>query len=353
MKIVNTLFTAVLLLTFCQTTNAQTVIDIVTGLNPPSGLSIYGNILYIGQEDSKTISKVNLSNSSPSVEDVLVLGEGNPFIFANDGTYLYYSNFDAGTISRIEMGIANPAPELVMDNLIQPSAILIEGNTMYFGHNLDRISKIDLTDPSPIIVDVIAGLSFPTNLALSGNDLFIAEFNGNKISKVDITESTPSLVDVLTGLGRPGQFALNGNDLYFGDFTNGNISKIDITSPNPIAEVLATDLDKPTGMAFSGSTLYFAQLGAGKISKLETVVSSTYVLNDNSISVHPNPVSDYLIINNPAKQEVAYIINQHGQVIKKMQAPSQIKIDVKDINAGIYYLRLESGPVLKFIKSGN
>ena len=65
--------------------------------------------------------------------------------------------------------------------------------------------------------DVVTGLSFPQGIVLNGNDLYIAENNGNKISKIDITDATPTTIDVVTGLNGPRQLLLNGNDLYIAE----------------------------------------------------------------------------------------------------------------------------------------
>ncbi|MCD9583867.1 hypothetical protein [Tenacibaculum maritimum] len=50
---------------------------------------------------------------------------------------------------------------------------------------------------------VITGLNSPRALVLNGKDLYIAESGGNKISKIDITEASPTLIDVVTGLSSP------------------------------------------------------------------------------------------------------------------------------------------------------
>jgi len=335
--------------------SAQTVEDVITGLNTPSGLDIHDNVLYVTQEDAKSISKIDLSSASPMLEEVIALsGAGSPFILVNDGTYLYYSNFEEGYIARIEMGVANPVPEPVLENLTQPAGLLIDGNTLYFGHDADKVSKINLAESSPAIVNVASGLSYPANLALSGNDLFVAEFNGHKISRIDISATTPSPEDFLIGLSNPGQFALSGNELYFGEFSSGKISKVNLTAAIPTAEVVADNLQNPTGLAINGATLYFCQLGAGKISKVEGVVTGTNEINKRSIRAYPSPVSDYLIVDNASKADSARIFNVMGQLAKTLRLSSgSNRINVKGLTDGVYYLVIEPGFSVKFVKGND
>lgn len=263
----------------------QNVEDVFTGLNKPSGLDIHDNVLYVSQEDTKSISSADLSVASTTVDEVITLaGKDNPFILVNDGTYLYYSNYKEGYIARIKMGIDHPMPEMILENLTHPAGLAIRDKILYFGHNSNKISKINLAESSPTVIDIASGLAYPINLGLSGNYLFVVEFNGNKISKINLATDNPTPKDFLVDLDNPGQLAMSGNELFFGEFSGGKISKVDITTNTLKAEVLAENLQNPTGLAISGTTLYFCQLGAGKISKIEGVVTNTHANTNSSIN---------------------------------------------------------------------
>ena len=49
--------------------------------------------------------------------------------------------------------------------------------------------------------------------------MYIVDYGNNKISKINLTETTPSLTDVVTGLSGPTGLAINGNDLYIVEHT--------------------------------------------------------------------------------------------------------------------------------------
>ena len=59
---------------------------------------------------------------------------------------------------------------------------------------------------------VTTGLNTPNGIIFNGNDLYIAEYNGNKISKIDITATNPTVTDVIAVNSAYG-IILNGNDL--------------------------------------------------------------------------------------------------------------------------------------------
>jgi hypothetical protein len=49
------------------------------------------------------------------------------------------------------------------------------------------------------VTEVVTGLNRPIKLALNGNDLYIAESDGNKISKTDITAKNTMELTLLQG----------------------------------------------------------------------------------------------------------------------------------------------------------
>jgi len=136
------------------------------------------------------------------------------------------------------------------------------------------------------ITDVLtSGLSEPAGLAISGNYLYVAEFD--RISKIDISLALPVKSDLVTGLSSPDAVLIQGNTLYISEYgvssTSGKISKIDITSPTPIMTTLATDIPGSTGIAIGGDNLYIAEYKSGKITKLNltTLVKTDFLSNLN------------------------------------------------------------------------
>ena len=174
---------------------------------------------------------------------------------------------------------------------------------------LTTILFIGITNLNAQATDVVTGLNKPYALVLNGNDLYISEFNGNKISKIDITDATPTAIVVVTGLSSPTGLAISGNDLYISEYLANKISKIQITT-------LSVDENKLTP----------------------------------SIQLYPNPASDYIQLSNLTTTVGYTIYNMLGARIKGSNISNNEKIDVKNLTNGLYFIKFDSGNMIKFIK---
>jgi hypothetical protein len=77
---------------------------------------------------------------------------------------------------------------------------------------------------------------------------------------------------------------------------------------------------------------------------------------ENSISVYPNPASNYVIVSKGSNSSAHInIINANGSVVKQIvSSNNQTKLDVTNIPSGVYMIQVqEAGAVstLKFIKN--
>jgi hypothetical protein len=174
---------------------------------------------------------------------------------------LFYSNSSFTQVTDVVTGLNNP------------TRLALNGNDLYIAeYNGNKISKIDITAATPTATEVVAVVNGPYGLLLNGYDLYIAEFDGNKISKIDITPATPT--DVVTGVNAPNGFALNGNDLYVSEYFGNKISKIDITATNPTAIDVVTGLAGPGNLLLNGNDLYIAEFDDYKISKIDITATN-------------------------------------------------------------------------------
>lgn len=73
-----------------------------------------------------------------------------------------------------------------------------------------------------------------------------------------------------------------------------------------------------------------------------SVASGLYDIADASVNSYPNPATDLLTITNTANSQVS-IVNMQGKIIKSSLAnTSSITMDVSDIEAGIYMVKIQS-----------
>ncbi len=161
----------------------------------------------------------------------------------------------------------NAQVEDVVLNLDEPFRLLRSGNTLYFSE-ADRISKINITDSNPVPVTVVDGLFRPQGMALDGNSMYIAEFDGGRIVKIDVTDPDPIPQLVLSGLNSPNVLLLDGNMLYVTDINEDSIYRLDISDPFPVKITLVND-NNPIGLALSGTDLYYSKSGQGTIMKAD------------------------------------------------------------------------------------
>ena len=134
----------------------------------------------------------------------------------------------------------------------------------------------------------------PAGLAVSGDTLYVADQNNHRIRAIDLASANKT-VSTIAGSGTPGHadgagaaarfntptgLAVSGDTLYVADYNNHRIRAIDITSgtvrdiagdgtaENTNGIGIAARFNNPTGIAVSGSTLYVTTNG-GLIRKLE------------------------------------------------------------------------------------
>ncbi len=79
-------------------------------------------------------------------------------------------------------------------------------------------------------------------------------------------------------------------------------------------------------------------------------LSTTESENSQSVKIYPNPVQDYLNVSGLKKSENYSIINAAGQKVMKGTVSENEKIDAQKLSSGLYFLLLENGSKIKFLK---
>jgi DNA-binding beta-propeller fold protein YncE len=175
----------------------------------------------------------------------------------------------------------------VVSGLDIPVGLAVHGNDLYVAEpEGDEILKVDLTASTPVAMDFITeGLVFPSALIVHENNLYISEYNevvsgSSRILKVDLTAATPEATEVVGGLTELELMAIYGNDLYVSENASDNIIKIDLTSETPTA-IEVVSVHSPASLALYENELYIASNGYenGKIVKID-LTAETPVLAD-------------------------------------------------------------------------
>lgn len=331
------------------------------------------------------------------VEDI-VLGVNSPISMVINGDDLYVArdNLSAsrGVISKIDLTLTNSiSTDLPVDGIGYPYSMVFKENDLYIAHG-DKISKIDITESTLALTDVISGLN-PHSMAFKENDLYIAEFGKNRVVKINVTETAPITVDVIAEISRPIDIVFDEDELYvISDHVvdGSSIYKIDVTSSEPVIDrflypeggaismlfkendlyvvehsnrriskvdanltqlpvIIATGLNYPLDIVLYGDDIYIAELT--KISKVNT--NSLLSVNNNplkqSIEIYPNPSASFIKISGLTNNKETYkIYNTMGLELGKGVVSQDEKIDIKDFANGLYLIKLNEKNISKFIK---
>lgn len=98
------------------------------------------------------------------------------------------------------------------------------------------------------------------------NDLYYSVPSAGKILKVSLLSPNAPVVEVLTGLTFPSALAVVGNELYFLQTANvamqpntGKLCKISLTTPNPTVTTLYSTLQYPIELEMNGAAAYVGE----------------------------------------------------------------------------------------------
>lgn len=170
---------------------------------------------------------------------------------------------------------------VVTTGVSDPYRLELSGNNLYiseFNNGVISVLNINLSLPTTKS-SVISGLNLPMGIAIKDDFIYIAESGANKISKFDTTSSSPVAIDVVTGLSQPSGLVFVGNDLYFTELAANKISKIDVTVASPTVTVIKTGLSYPYDIENVGTELFVVESNAGKVSKID-ISTAAYTKTD-------------------------------------------------------------------------
>lgn len=322
------------------------VIDLATGLHLPLNMTLVSSELYFDEDDNGKISNIDVSlSNSPVLHTANSFTEG----LAVHNGYLYSSEFNG--INKYNL---NDSPPITPVSITPTSAgaLAFNGNDLYYAYS-SELFKIDVSASIPIETLVFSGLTnYVDDMTFSGDTLYLLNSSdGNqytgRIDKIDITQSVLSLSNVITGLNFPRGIAINQNELYYSE--DPSIKKIDLNTPTPTT--VSTGLLNPFGLAFYEGELYFTQAsdGSGKISKISNLNLSNDEIYNTDFKLTPNPANHYITIDASGINQYK-IYNAVGENLMKGLTNSFEKIDITDLNSGLYFIQINSGQSQRFVK---
>jgi len=327
--------------------SAQTT-DVVTGINDVVRILLDGNNLYYSDDNS--VRRVDITESAPTPE-LVIDGLISPAGLAVNGNDLYVAEFSAGRISVIDMSSETPTREDFVTGLNTPNFLLLDGNFLYYSDNNDNVvARFDITAATPT-AELIAtsNVNFsPLGMSIQGNILYMAQGLSNRVSKVDVTSGIIQPEDVVTSVNRPIGIQVRDNILYVSEFLDDKISFKDLSTSGPLTIDLVTGLLGPTDIAINDTTIFIIEKDENKISKIENVLGLAENVTEN-FSVYPNPTTNIINISNLTEDSPYSIYDVTGKVVAKGIVSPLESIDVSALTSGNYMLQLNNTSI-KFIK---
>jgi sugar lactone lactonase YvrE len=171
------------------------------------------------------------------------------------------SNAGAASVNALNATTGAPLAGFnTITGLGNPAGLALSGNNLYVAQqSTNTISVYNATTGASIAPNFITtGLNQENGLAISGNTLYVANTQAFEVSEFNLT--TGVLIGNISTGGNPAALAISGNALYvtligFPNQTN-QLEAIDLTTGLPLAGFTTITGLNPAGDAVSGNDLY-------------------------------------------------------------------------------------------------
>ena len=165
--------------------------------------------------------------------------------------------YDATTLAPVAGFNFVPDP-----GFVELLSIAVSGDSFYVGKAHTGVGRYDVTTGAPATGWTSPGvMHFPYGLAVSGNRLYISNYDTNTVGVYNATTGAVLTTSLISGLSGPVGLAILGNLLYV---TNNDTSKVGLYDAITGATINAnfiTGLNEPFGLAVSDLSLYVAESG--------------------------------------------------------------------------------------------
>ena len=138
----------------------------------------------------------------------------------------------------------------------------------------------------------------------------------------------------------------------YSPYDHTSIIQIDITNLTPLISDLVTNINNPTGLFLDGNDLYISVYGDNKIVKFSSTILRTeeYSSGSQKLKIFPNPSTEFIQVSNLTTNKNYKIYSVLGTEIKSGNISNNDIIDIKNLTNETYFLKLENGNSIKFLK---
>ncbi len=160
---------------------------------------------------------------------------------------------------------------------LDTSGCLVAGPYLFVSE-ASRIQRFNAATGATAGGVLITGLSSGHQMAVSGSDLFVANFGSGVIGKYT-TSGTTVNASFITGLSGPFFLAISGTDLYVSNYSGNSIGRYKVVDGSVVNASFITGLSSPAGLVIDNGVLYVVNSGSGGVA---TYDAETGALIDGS-----------------------------------------------------------------------
>jgi len=171
---------------------------------------------------------------------------------------LYVVNSASGTAGQYNSNTGRPINSSFISGLGNAQDIAISGNNLYVADNSGNVGAYNATTGASLFsisIGSAAGLA-TQGIAISGNNLFVSA-NNNTVGLYDAT--TGALINsnfITSGLSDPRGIVSSGNNLFVCNYSSGTVGQYNATSGASINNNFISVLWAPSDLAIYDNTLF-------------------------------------------------------------------------------------------------
>ena len=287
----------------------------------PSRLVVSGNYAYVTNQNSNTLSVVDISQPADPVQVSTVSVGNSPIGLAVSGHYAYVVNKNSRNVKVVDVFNAS-SPVVVATAAVggDPRGIYISGRYAYVVNRASStLSVLDISNPAGTAEVATTSVgSSPTDVFVSGHYAYVTNSGmDNTLSIVDISDPLhPRQISTAVVGEGPNRVYVSGRYAYVTNGTRGNtVSVVDVSDPGDPLQIGSIDLGSyPAGLYVSGRYAYVAMQGQDQVDVLDLSNPTSPSLL-TTVSVGNSPVGIYGVGN------YIYVANQNSNSISIIKLP--------------------------------
>lgn len=207
-------------------------------------------------------------------------GRAQTALYLSFGASINVFNSNSGAfITQLASGVSNPWA-LTIDNTGKLYT------TLYTGGNVAEYDTKNNTLVSSALTTL--GMSFPTGLALQGNNLFVASQGSQRISQYDATTGSLINANFITNVYNPTAMVIDAAGRLYVTNNGGSVSVYSAATGGAINTNFITGLVTPMGLALDNAgRLYVSATNGNTVSVYDSLTGT--LLNSSLIAGLVNP----------------------------------------------------------------